>query len=312
MEESARTLLVQLFRDIPDPRMVGKISHKLHDILVITVCAVLCGLEHWTQIADYGKAHEAWFRTFLDLPNGIPSHDTFGKVLAALDPIAFEQRIQQWILAVFDSACRGKHIAIDGKTLRRSFDHASGKAAIHLIHAYVHENHAVFAQLKVDDKSNEITAIPSLLEMLELDEATVTIDAMGCQKEIARKIVDRPDHDGGSRMHANGQRQDEHRTSVLHQFAFGPTGTETGRPDPQSLAGGEPTALDAGRRLQRRPMPRTNRKRRRKSGSYPSDQPDPIEAGKDLQAGHPEQTSQSGLRQKPPPDLPGLQTRHRR
>lgn len=191
MEESARTLLVQLFRDIPDPRMVGKISHKLHDILVITVCAVLCGLEHWTQIADYGKAHEAWFRTFLDLPNGIPSHDTFGKVLAALDPIAFEQRIQQWILAVFDSACRGKHIAIDGKTLRRSFDDASGKAAIHLIHAYVHENHAVFAQLKVDDKSNEITAIPSLLEMLELDEATVTIDAMGCQKDIAQKIIDR-------------------------------------------------------------------------------------------------------------------------
>lgn len=191
MEESARTLLVQLFRDIPDPRMVGKISHKLHDILVITVCAVLCGLEHWTQIADYGKAHEAWFRTFLDLPNGIPSHDTFGKVLAALDPIAFEQRIQQWLLALFDSASQGKHIAIDGKTLRRSFDHASGKAAIHMIHAYVHENHAVFAQLKVDDKSNEITAIPSLLEMLQLDEATVTIDAMGCQKDIAQKIVDR-------------------------------------------------------------------------------------------------------------------------
>ena len=191
MEESARTLLVQLFRDIPDPRMVGKISHKLHDILVITVCAVLCGLEHWTQIADYGKAHEAWFRTFLDLPNGIPSHDTFGKVLAALNPDAFEQRIQQWLLALFDSASRGKHIAIDGKTLRRSFDHASGKTAIHMIHAYVHENHAVFAQLKVDDKSNEITAIPSLLEMLELDEATVTIDAMGCQKDIAQKIIDR-------------------------------------------------------------------------------------------------------------------------
>lgn len=191
MEESARTLLVQLFRDLPDPRMVGKISHKLHDILVITVCAVICGLEHWTQIADYGKAHEAWFRTFLDLPNGIPSHDTFGKVLAALNPDAFEQRIQQWLLALFDSASRGKHIAIDGKTLRRSFDHASGKTAIHMIHAYVHENHAVFAQLKVDDKSNEITAIPSLLEMLELDEATVTIDAMGCQKDIAQKIIDR-------------------------------------------------------------------------------------------------------------------------
>jgi len=189
MEESARTLLVQLFRDIPDPRMVGKISHKLHDILVITVCAVICGLEHWTQIADYGQAHEAWFRTFLDLPNGIPSHDTFGKVLAALDPEAFEQRIQQWIHALFGSATEGKHIAVDGKTLRRSFDHASDKAAIHMINAYVHENHAVFAQLKVDDKTNEITAIPSLLEMLQLQDATVTIDAMGCQKDIAQKIV---------------------------------------------------------------------------------------------------------------------------
>jgi predicted transposase YbfD/YdcC len=151
----------------------------------------VAGFNPIRDIADYGKAHEAWFRTFLDLPNGIPSHDTFGKVLAALDPTAFEQRIQQWLLAMFDSACRGKHIAIDGKTLRRSFDHASGKAAIHMIHAYVHENHAVFAQLKVDDKTNEITAIPSLLEMLELDEATVTIDAMGCQKDIAQKIIDR-------------------------------------------------------------------------------------------------------------------------
>jgi predicted transposase YbfD/YdcC len=194
MKESARTLLVQLFRDIPDPRRVGKIAHRLHDILVLTVCGVVCGLEHWTEIEDFGKAHETWFRTFLELPNGIPSHDTFGKVLAALDPDAFEQRIQQWIQALFDSASRGRHIAIDGKTLRRSFDHASGQTAIHMIHAYVHENHAVFAQLKVDDKSNEITAIPSLLEMLQLHEATVTIDAMGCQKDIARKIVDRGGH----------------------------------------------------------------------------------------------------------------------
>ena len=194
MEESAHVLLLRLFRDMPDPRMVGKVSHKLHDILVITVCAVLCGLEHWTQIEDFAKAHEAWFRTFLDLPNGIPSHDTFGKVLAALDPDAFEQRIQLWIHALLGSHTEGKHIAIDGKTLRRSFDRASGKAAIHMINAYVHENHAVFGQLKVDDKSNEITAIPSLLEMLQLKDATVTIDAMGCQRDIAQKIRDRSGH----------------------------------------------------------------------------------------------------------------------
>ena len=194
MEESAQALLVRLFRDMPDPRMAGKVSHKLHDILVITVCAVICGLEHWTQIEDFGKAHEAWFRTFLDLPNGIPSHDTFGKVLAALDPNAFERRIQQWIHALVGSNTEGKHIAIDGKTLRRSLDRASRKVAIHMINAYVHENHAVFGQLKVDDKSNEITAIPKLLDMLQLKEATVTIDAMGCQRDIAQKIIDRGGH----------------------------------------------------------------------------------------------------------------------
>jgi len=189
MEESAHELLLRLFRDMPDPRMVGKVSHKLHDILVITVCAVLCGLEHWTQIEDFGKAHQAWFETFLDLPNGIPSHDTFGKVLGALDPDAFEQRIQQWIYALLEANTEGKHIAIDGKTLRRSFDRASEKAAIHMVNAYVHENHAVFGQLKVNDKSNEITAIPLLLEMLQLKDATVTIDAMGCQRDIAQKII---------------------------------------------------------------------------------------------------------------------------
>lgn len=132
MEEWAGTLLVQLFRDIPDLRMVGKPPPKLHDVLVITVCAAICGLEHWTQIAGFGVANEAWFRTLLDLPNGIPSHDTFGKVSAALDPDAFERRIQQWTHVLLDSASQGKHIAIDGKTLRRRFDHASGKAAIHV------------------------------------------------------------------------------------------------------------------------------------------------------------------------------------
>lgn len=194
MEESAQVLLLRLFRDMPDPRMVGKVSHKLHDILVIAVCSVICGLDHWTQIEDFGKAHESWFRSFLDLANGIPSHDTFGKVLAALDPDAFEQRIQQWIHALVGSDTEGKHIAIDGKTLRRSFDRASAKTAIHMINAYVHENHAVFCQLKVHDKSNEITAVPRLLEMLQLKDATVTIDAMGCQKDIAEKIINRGGH----------------------------------------------------------------------------------------------------------------------
>ena len=194
MEDSAHTLLLRLFRDMPDRRMIGKVSHQLHDILVITVCAVICGLEHWTQIEDFAKANEQWFRSFLDLPNGIPSHDTFGKVFAFIDPDEFERRIQKWIHALVGSDTQGKHIAIDGKTLRKSFDTASNKVAIHMINAYVHENHAVFGQLKVDDKTNEITAIPQLLEMLQLKDATVTVDAMGCQREIAKRIVKRQGH----------------------------------------------------------------------------------------------------------------------
>ena len=130
---------------------------------------------------------------FLALPHGIPSHDTFGRVFAALDTQAFEKAFQNWVADIAGSSV-GKLIAIDGKTIRRSLDRAGGRAAIHLVSAWVHENHAVFGQLKVEDKSNEITAIPKLLEMLDLQEATVTIDAIGCQKEIAQKVRDRQGH----------------------------------------------------------------------------------------------------------------------
>jgi len=194
MDDSAHTLMLRIFRDLPDPRVAGKVVHKLHDILVITVCAVISGLEYWTQIEDFAKANEQWFKSFLDLSHGIPSHDTFGKVFSVIDPDEFEKRIQRWIHALVGSDSVGKHIAIGGKTLRKSFDAASGKAAIHMINAYVYENHAVFGQLKVDSKTNEITAIPQLLEMLQLKEATVTIDAMGCQREIAQKIVKKEGH----------------------------------------------------------------------------------------------------------------------
>jgi predicted transposase YbfD/YdcC len=194
MDDSAHRLLLRIFRDMPDPRMGGKVVHKLHDILVITVCAVMAGLEHWTQIEDYAKANYDWFATFLDLSNGIPSHDTFGNVFAALAPDEFERRFQIWIQSLVGSNTQGKHIAIDGKTLRQSFDKASAKAAIHMISAYVHENQAVFGQWKVDDKTNEITAIPQLLQMLELKESTVTIDAMGCQKDIAKQIREQKGH----------------------------------------------------------------------------------------------------------------------
>jgi len=178
------------FSILPDPRVERTKLHKLEDILTIALCAVLCGAESWVDIADFGRAKEAWLRTFLDLPHGIPSHDTFGRLFAVLDPRGFERCFQSWVNNLAGSS-EGKLIAIDGKTLRRSLDRASGKAAIHMVSAWVHENHAVFGQIRTEDKSNEITAIPQLLEMLNLKAATVTIDAMGCQKDIAQKVLDK-------------------------------------------------------------------------------------------------------------------------
>lgn len=173
---------------VPDPRVERTKKHKLQDILVIAVCAVICGAEHWTHIEAFGKIHEAWFRTFLDLPKGIPSHDTFGRVFAVLDPEAFEAVLRAFVADLAGS--RDKHIAVDGKTLRHSFDHASSRTPVHLVSAWGYEDHVVFGQLAVKTKSNEITAIPELLKILDLTSATVTIDAIGCQKEIARQIVD--------------------------------------------------------------------------------------------------------------------------
>jgi len=222
MDDSAHEVLLRIVRDLPDPRQAWKVSHKRHDILVIVVCATIAGLEHFTEFEDDAEANAEWFQTFLDLPNGIPSHDTFGHVLAALDPNEFERRIQLWFHALAGSTA-GKHIAIDGKTLRRSFDRASKKAAVHMINAYVHENHAVFAQLKTDEKSNEITAVPKLLEMLKLKEATVTLDAMGCQKDIAGKIVEKKGHYVMAVKGNQGSLQEDIRTylddAIEHGFA---------------------------------------------------------------------------------------------
>lgn len=184
------TSIWEHFSVLPDPRVDRTKLHKLSDIITIVICAVICGAETWVDIADFGRAKEPWLRTFLELPNGICSHDTFGRVFAALDPGAFERCFQAWITALAGSA-EGKLIAIDGKTIRRSLDRANGKAAIHMVTAWVHENHAAFGQIRTEDKSNEITAIPKLLEMLNLKDATVTIDAMGCQKDIAQKVLDK-------------------------------------------------------------------------------------------------------------------------
>ena len=179
--------LAHHFAELTDPRIDRSKLHELLDIVAIAICAVVAGAESWDDIEDFGHAKHAWLGTFLDLPNGIPSHDTFRRVFERLDPDEFQRCFLGWIEAVHEATER-QVIAIDGKTLRRSFDRAKGQSALHMVHAWATANHLLLGQLAVDEKSNEITAIPKLLQMLELTGAIVTIDAMGCQKEIARTI----------------------------------------------------------------------------------------------------------------------------
>lgn len=178
------------FSKLEDPRIDRKKLHQLLDIIVIAICGVICGAETWVDIENYGKARIEWFRKFLELPNGIPSHDTFGRVFGLLKAEAFETCFFEWVQAV-NQVTGGQVIAIDGKELRHSFDTFLGKKAIHLVSAWASENRLILAQRKVDSKTNEITAIPELLDTLELAGCIVTIDAMGCQKEIASRILAR-------------------------------------------------------------------------------------------------------------------------
>lgn len=180
--------LLRWFGDLEDPRPGHNVMHRLSDMLAIAILAVLCGADSWVDVATFGRCRFAWLRTFLSLPHGIPSHDTFGRVFGRLDPVQFEKCFMNWMAAVAQSDVRW--IALDGKTLRHSFDHASEKAAIHMISAFSQANQLVLGQLATEAKSNEITAIPQLLELLDLQGAVVTTDAMGCQKAIAAKIVD--------------------------------------------------------------------------------------------------------------------------
>lgn len=179
------------FASLTDPRSphAPNQRHALIDILVIAVCAVICGAEGWEDIEEYGKAQAEWFAEVLELSHGIPCHDTFRRVLSRLDPDELTQCFVSWTAALSDLSS-GDIVSIDGKTLRRSFDRASSKVAIHMVSAWANRNRLVLGQVKVDDKSNEITAIPKLLKMLDLTGATVTIDAMGCQKEIAKVITE--------------------------------------------------------------------------------------------------------------------------
>jgi len=177
------------FADLEDPRIDRTKLHKLFDIITIAICAVICGADSWVEIEEFGNAKIDWFRTFLELANGIPSHDTFGRVFALLDPDQFRSGFVSWIQAI-SRITEGEIVAFDGKTLRRSHDNSLGKAAIHMVSAWASTNRLVLGQLKVDEKSNEITAIPALLRLLALKGCIVTIDAMGCQTEITQTIID--------------------------------------------------------------------------------------------------------------------------
>jgi predicted transposase YbfD/YdcC len=188
MTVSPAATIMEHFQSLPDPRVDRTKEHRLTDILSIAICAVIAGADSWVAIERFGHAKAAWLQSFLALPNGIPSHDTFGRVFAALDPVAFAECFQHWLAGVAQ-ATAGRVVAIDGKTLRHSFDTASAKAAIHLVSAWASHNHLLLGQVKTEAKSNEITAIPSLLKLLELQGCIVTIDAMGCQKAIARQIT---------------------------------------------------------------------------------------------------------------------------
>lgn len=177
------------FEDLTDPRIERTRVHDLFELVVVALCGTIAGADSWADIERFGNNRLTWLRTFLRLEGGIPSHDTFGRVFARLDPAELVACIQRWL----DDVGReiGKHIAIDGKTLRRSFDKAAGRNPLHLVSAWACETRLTLGQVAVDSKSNEITAIPLLLELLDLKDAIVTIDAMGCQKEIAGKIISR-------------------------------------------------------------------------------------------------------------------------
>ena len=189
MTQPSTATIIEHFSELADPRRYNR-RHLLIDIVVIAICAVICGADDWVAVEEFGAAKQDWFAEFLELPHGIPSHDTFRRLFAVLDAEQFRNCFIGWISAVYE-VTEGQVVPIDGKQLRRSHDKGLGKDAIHMVSAWASENRVVLGQVKVDEKSNEITAIPELLDMLEIAGCIVTIDAMGCQKKITQKVKDK-------------------------------------------------------------------------------------------------------------------------
>lgn len=186
MQEKKAVAIVEQFKNIEDPRIDRGKLHNLMDIIAIAICAVICGADTWEDIELFGEAKHEWLKQFLELPNGIPSHDTFGRVFSIISPVEFQRSFLNWVKAISESIEK-EVVAIDGKTSRRSYDRGKGKGAIHMVSAWATANRVVLGQVKTEDKSNEI----KLLDILALNGCIVTIDAMGCQKSIAAGIIDK-------------------------------------------------------------------------------------------------------------------------
>ncbi len=190
MADSPLDGLTHYLEDIDDPRVAGRCSHRLSDILAIAICAVISGADNWVEVEAYGQAKQPWLASFLALPHGIPSHDTFGRVFARLDPGQFREGFVGWVADLYaQMAGVGAGIAIDGKTLRRTGDRANAQKPLHMVSAWATDCRLVLGAVATAEKSNEITAIPQLLALLDLTGSVITTDAMGCQRGIAAQII---------------------------------------------------------------------------------------------------------------------------